>query len=160
MKSSDLRVYKDNSRPVVFEDKRFKEKHKKKLVEYQIVMDKIKSIITYENINLTIQTLMMVATFMAAFIALNQLKLSQKMKLKINVKYQYSITGDLAYPNCIELQVTNVGNRIIEIAYWGIDAKNNKQLQIVDSFGINNNLPYKLQIEETKMLLYPLGLLK
>ena len=123
-------------------------------------MDKIKSIITYENINLTIQTLMMVATFMAAFIALNQLKLSQKMKLKINVKYQYSITGDLAYPNCIELQVTNVGNRIIEIAYWGIDAKNNKQLQIVDSFGINNNLPYKLQIEETKMLLYPLGLLK
>lgn len=33
MKNSELRVYKDNSRPVVFEDKRYKEKHKKKLME-------------------------------------------------------------------------------------------------------------------------------
>ena len=32
MKSSELRVYKDNSRPVVFDDKRFKEKHKKRLI--------------------------------------------------------------------------------------------------------------------------------
>ena len=33
MKSSDLRVYKDNCRPAVFDDKRRKEKHKKKFME-------------------------------------------------------------------------------------------------------------------------------
>ena len=33
MKSSDLRVYKDSCRPVVFDDKRRKEKHKKKIIE-------------------------------------------------------------------------------------------------------------------------------
>ena len=33
MKSSDLRVYKDNCRPVVFEDKRRKVKYKKKIME-------------------------------------------------------------------------------------------------------------------------------
>ena len=33
MKSSELRVYKDNCRPVVFDDKRRKEKHKKRLME-------------------------------------------------------------------------------------------------------------------------------
>lgn len=31
VKSKDLRVYKDNARPAVFEDKRRKEKHKKKI---------------------------------------------------------------------------------------------------------------------------------
>lgn len=34
MKSSDLRVYKDNCRPAVFEDKRRKEKHNNKEIEY------------------------------------------------------------------------------------------------------------------------------
>ena len=33
MKSSDLRVYKDNCRPAVFDDKRWKEKHKKRVME-------------------------------------------------------------------------------------------------------------------------------
>ena len=33
MKNSDLRVYKDNCRPTVFDDKRRKEKHKKKVME-------------------------------------------------------------------------------------------------------------------------------
>ena len=33
MKSSDLRVYKDNSRPVIFDDKRRKEKHKKQILQ-------------------------------------------------------------------------------------------------------------------------------
>ena len=33
MKSSDLRAYKDNCRPAVFDDKRRKEKHKKKIME-------------------------------------------------------------------------------------------------------------------------------
>ena len=33
MKSSDLRVYKDNCRPAVFDDKRRKVKHKKKIME-------------------------------------------------------------------------------------------------------------------------------
>ena len=33
MKSSDLRVYKDSCRPAVFDDKRRKEKHKKKIME-------------------------------------------------------------------------------------------------------------------------------
>lgn len=35
VKSKDLRVYKDNMRPTVFEDKRRKVKHKGKLVEEQ-----------------------------------------------------------------------------------------------------------------------------
>lgn len=33
MKSSDLRVYKDSCRPVVFDDKRWKEKHKNIILE-------------------------------------------------------------------------------------------------------------------------------
>lgn len=33
MKSRELRVYKDNSRPTVFDDKRRKEKHKRKMME-------------------------------------------------------------------------------------------------------------------------------
>lgn len=33
VKCKDLRVYKDNARPTVFEDKRRKNKHKKNIVE-------------------------------------------------------------------------------------------------------------------------------
>ena len=33
MKNCELRVYKDNSRPLVFDDKRYKEKHKKRIIE-------------------------------------------------------------------------------------------------------------------------------
>lgn len=34
IKCKDLRVYKDNARPTVFDDKRRKEKHKGKIYEY------------------------------------------------------------------------------------------------------------------------------
>lgn len=106
-------------------------------------------------------TLGAMATSAAVLVALWQTKYSQKKKIKISFTDDIAIVsenGDNIY-RFVGLEIINIGNREVIISGWGFILDNGEKMQIVEDFSplgklVSTKLPHKLQIEESKTLMY------
>lgn len=104
-------------------------------------------------IKLFVEILMMLATFMASFVALYSTRIANKKSIRIKsfVKYPYP---NLDKNNAvITITLSNTGNRDLFIESWGVVLKNKKVLQFVSE--LSAGLPFKLEKDNTMDLDIP-----
>ncbi|MBE5778552.1 MAG: hypothetical protein E7331_04380 [Clostridiales bacterium] len=107
------------------------------------------------------------ATFAAVFVALWQTKYSYKKKLKLQFSDNVIITNNIGkvVAEFVSLTVTNIGNREIILTNWGFSLTKNSEVIVFSELSCNEtpfpiseeiktNFPYKLEIEQSKILYY------
>lgn len=112
-----------------------------------------------EVIKLIVEILMMIATFMASFIALYQTRIANSKRLKLSISIKEPIVNYNNESTLISLTVSNIGNRNIIINSWGIKHRYNKISQIINNQFNERELPFTLKIDETVDFNYPILLI-